>query len=62
MHMQEKGELTEEQLHKLDEEVKAEVQDAIDFADKSPEPPPEALWEDVLVDTTSDSTEEPTAV
>lgn len=57
MHMQEKGELTEEALHKLDEEIKAEVQDAIDFAEKSPEPPPEALFEDVLVDTTSDATE-----
>ena len=55
MLMQEKGELTEEALQKLDEEIKAEVQDAIDFAEKSPEPPPEALWEDVLVDTTSDS-------
>ena len=56
MHMQEKGELTEEALQQLDEEIKAEVQDAIDFAEKSPEPPPEALWEDVLVDTTSDAT------
>ena len=56
MHMQEKGELTEEALQKLDEELKAEVQDAIDFAEKSPEPPPEALYEDVMVDTTSDAT------
>jgi pyruvate dehydrogenase E1 component alpha subunit len=59
MHMQEKGELTEEALQKLDEEIKAEVQDAIDFAEKSPEPPPEALYEDVLVDTTSDSSVDP---
>jgi pyruvate dehydrogenase E1 component alpha subunit len=62
MHMQEQGELTEEQLQKLDEEVKAEVQDAIDFADKSAEPPAEALFEDVLVDTTSDATAEAAAV
>jgi pyruvate dehydrogenase E1 component alpha subunit len=55
MQMQEKKELTEEQLQKLDEQIKAEVQDAIDFAEKSPEPPPEALFEDVLVDTTSDA-------
>ncbi len=55
MLMEKNGELTEEQLHQMDEEVKAEVQDAIDFAEKSPEPPPEALWEDVLVDTTSDA-------
>jgi len=58
MQMQKAGELTDAQLQKLDEEVKAEVQDSIDFAEKSPEPPPEALWEDVLVDTTSDSTEQ----
>ena len=58
MQMQKAGELTDAQLQKLDEEIKAEVQDAIDFAEKSPEPPPEALWEDVLVDTTSDSTEQ----
>jgi pyruvate dehydrogenase E1 component alpha subunit len=54
MHMQENGELSDEQLQKLDEELKALVQDAWDFADKSPEPPLEALYEDVLVDTTSD--------
>jgi pyruvate dehydrogenase E1 component alpha subunit len=52
-HMHENGEITEDELHKLDEELKAEVQDAWDFADQSPEPPLEALWEDVLVDTTS---------
>jgi pyruvate dehydrogenase E1 component alpha subunit len=61
VHMQEKGELTEEALHKLDDEIKAQVQDAIDFAEKSPEPPAEALYEDVLVDTTSDATAEPVA-
>ena len=54
MQMQKSGELTDDALHKLDDEVKAEVQDAIDFADKSPEPPPESLYEHVLVDTTSD--------
>jgi len=61
MHMQEQGELTEDQLHKLDEEMKAIVQDAWDFADKSPEPPLEALYEDVLVDTTSDAVAEAVA-
>ena len=61
MHMQEKGELTDEALQKMDEELKAEVQDAIDFAEKSPEPPAEALFEDVLVDTTSDATAEAVA-
>jgi pyruvate dehydrogenase E1 component alpha subunit len=61
MHMQEKGELTEEALHKLDDEIKAEVQDALDFAEKSPEPPPESLFEHVLVDTTSDAAAEAVA-
>ncbi len=58
-HMQQQKELTDDQLHELDEEMKAKVQDAWDFADQSPEPPLEALYEDVLVDTTSDSHAEP---
>ena len=53
-HMHEQDELTDEDLQKLDDEIKAVVQDAWDFADASPEPPLEALYEDVLVDTTSD--------
>jgi pyruvate dehydrogenase E1 component alpha subunit len=61
MHMQEQGELTEDDLHALDEEIKAIVQDAWDFADNSPEPPLETLYEDVLVDTTSDATAEAVA-
>src|SRR3954470_382820 len=55
-HMHENNELTAEDLQKLDEEIKAICQDAWDFADNSPEPPLEALFEDVLVDTTSDAT------
>ena len=54
MHMQEHEEITEQEIQKLDEELKALVQDAWDFADQSPEPALEALYEDVLVDTTSD--------
>jgi pyruvate dehydrogenase E1 component alpha subunit len=61
MHMHEQGELTDDDLHKLDEEMKAVAQDAWDFAEKSPEPPLEALYEDVLVDTTSDATTEAVA-
>jgi pyruvate dehydrogenase E1 component alpha subunit len=37
----------------MDEEIKAIVQDSIDFAEQSPELPPEALMEDILVETTS---------
>lgn len=53
-HLTEAGELDDAALAAMDAELKSEVQDAWDFADASPEPPPEALWEDVLVDTTSD--------
>lgn len=56
--MQEAGEIDDAAMAKMDEEVKAVVQDAWDFADQSPEPPLEALFEDVLVDTTSDAREE----
>jgi pyruvate dehydrogenase E1 component alpha subunit len=55
--MVDQKELTDDDLHKLDDELKAVVQDAWDFADQSPEPPLEALYEDVYVDTTSDATE-----
>jgi pyruvate dehydrogenase E1 component alpha subunit len=51
--MEEQGEITEEQLKKMDEDIKAVVQDSWDFADASPELPLEALYEDVLVDTTT---------
>jgi pyruvate dehydrogenase E1 component alpha subunit len=61
MHMQEQNELTDDDLRKLDDEMKAIVQDAWDFADQSPEPPLEALYEDVLVDTTSDPSAAETA-
>ena len=50
---QEAGEVDDAYVAKLDEEIKAEVQDSWDFADASPEPDPAALYSDVLVDTTS---------
>lgn len=53
MRMQEDGEIDDAGMAKLDEEVKAEVQDAWDFAEASPEPPLESLHEDVLVETTT---------
>jgi pyruvate dehydrogenase E1 component alpha subunit len=49
--MMERHELTDAALAALDEELKAIVQDAWDFADQSAEPPLAALLEDVLVDT-----------
>lgn len=53
MRMQDAGEIDDAGMSALDEEVKAHVQDAWDFADASPEPPVESLYEDVLVDTTT---------
>ena len=53
MQMQEAGEIDDAGMTKLDEELKALVQDAWDFAEASPEPPLESLYEDVLVETTT---------
>ncbi len=47
------GTLTDHDWDELEGEVKRAVQDAWDFADASPEPPPAALFEDVLVETTT---------
>jgi pyruvate dehydrogenase E1 component alpha subunit len=49
----EAGELTDADVAAMEQEIKAVVQDSWDFADASPEPPPESLYEDVLVDTVS---------
>ncbi|HUR00239.1 MAG TPA: pyruvate dehydrogenase (acetyl-transferring) E1 component subunit alpha [Gemmatimonadaceae bacterium] len=51
--MFEAGELTEGQMHKIDDEAKAIAQDAWDFADASPEPALEKLYDDVLADSSS---------
>ena len=39
------GIATEEQLHALDDEAKAQVQDAVEFAERSPEPDPATVGE-----------------
>src|SRR5262245_24384028 len=41
------GLIDDEALHKMDDEVKAEVQEAYDFADQSPGQEPGELWSDV---------------
>jgi pyruvate dehydrogenase E1 component alpha subunit len=48
--MTEAGEIDDEAYAKMDEEVKAEVQDSWDFADASPEPELEELYTHVLAD------------
>ncbi|HEX6534066.1 MAG TPA: pyruvate dehydrogenase (acetyl-transferring) E1 component subunit alpha [Gemmatimonadaceae bacterium] len=59
--MEKRGEWSDADMAKLDEELKAIVEDAWTFADASPEPAPESLLEDVYVDTTSDATAQPVA-
>jgi len=51
--MRREEQLSDGEFAKMDEEQKAIVQDAWDFADASPEPPLEELHAHVLVDTTS---------
>jgi pyruvate dehydrogenase E1 component alpha subunit len=40
----------EAEIKKIDDEVKAVVQEAADFAQSSPEPEPAELWTDILVE------------
>lgn len=58
-HLGEAGELTDGEFDAMDTEVKAVIQDAWDFADNSPEPPVEALYENVVLET---APEEPAEV
>jgi pyruvate dehydrogenase E1 component alpha subunit len=43
--------VTEADLKKLDDSVKARVQEAAEFAQTSPEPDPSEVWTDILVET-----------
>jgi pyruvate dehydrogenase E1 component alpha subunit len=45
--------ITEADVEAMEKEIAVTVQDAWDFADASPEPPIEALYEDVYVETTT---------
>jgi pyruvate dehydrogenase E1 component alpha subunit len=49
-HMLEGEGVGEAEFKKIDDEVKAVIQDAADFAQSSPEPSPDELWTDVLVE------------
>ncbi len=44
------GHATEDDLKKIDNEIKAIVKEAADFALESPEPDPDELWTDVLIE------------
>ena len=45
--------ITDADVEAMEKEIAAVVQDSWDFADASPEPPLEALYEDVYVETTT---------
>lgn len=51
--MMDAGEITDDEFAAMEQEIKEVVQDSWDFADASPEPPPESLYEDVLVESGS---------
>ncbi len=55
--MEEMGGWDDASMTALDEEVREVVEDSWNFADNSPEPSGAALYENVLVDTTSDAEE-----
>jgi len=44
------GIANEEELNQIDAQVGLEVQEAVQFAESSPEPPPQALFEHVYVE------------
>ncbi len=48
--MTEAGQLDEKQFDEMDKEIKGICDEAVKFADESPEPELTSLWEDVLVD------------
>lgn len=54
-HMQERGQITDEEVAQLDAEVRAVCEDAWQFADQAPEPGPDALLQDVLVPNPADT-------
>ena len=49
-HMKQQKMATEQDLEKVDEEVTAQVEDAVNFAEESPEPDPKQLYRDVYAD------------
>ena len=49
-NMMDEYEITESDIKAIDKEIKAIVKDAAEFAQESPELPPEELWTDVLVE------------
>jgi pyruvate dehydrogenase E1 component alpha subunit len=49
-HMKKQKMLDDQEIQKIDEEVTAQVEDAVTFAEESPEPDPKDLYRDVYAD------------
>src|SRR5712692_8336484 len=49
-HMKKQKMLTDQEIQKIDEEVTAQVEDAVKFAEASPDPDPKDLYRDVYAD------------
>ena len=50
-HLLTEGLVTTEEIQEIETNVEAEVRDAIEFAESSPEPDPEALFQDIYAET-----------
>jgi pyruvate dehydrogenase E1 component alpha subunit len=48
--MMDKYGVSDDDLKQIDKDIKARVKEAADFAQESPELPPEELWTDILVE------------
>jgi pyruvate dehydrogenase E1 component alpha subunit len=49
-HMKKQKMLTDDEIQRIDEEVTAQVEEAVKFADESPDPDPKDLYRDVYAD------------
>lgn len=49
-HILQEHEVTREELEQIDDEVEKVVEEAVEFAEQSPFPPPEALFENIYVE------------
>jgi pyruvate dehydrogenase E1 component alpha subunit len=49
-HLKKQKMLTDDEIQRIDEEVTAQVEDAVKFADESPDPDPKDLYRDVYAD------------
>jgi pyruvate dehydrogenase E1 component alpha subunit len=52
-YMKKQKMLDEQEIHKIDEEVTAQVEEAVKFAEESPEPDPKDLYRDVYAEVAS---------